>query len=344
MAMRPHGNRRTSQTPRDPYGPRGRISDVAERLRQAFATRREVNATPQRPRGPRRDFAFGCELEVLLDPRGAAALSLLAIPGSHQARDDHEFADLNEFADCLAKQYNRWLDSRSWEKTDRRMLSRVFDSTPQQNKTLMRLLKLVAQAVIYWEPAWEAIMPDERRGTGYARSNYVDNMMFALIRSHTREQAIDDIEQVQTVTEFLDLVHPDEAKYWGWNFWNVEQRCNTIEFRRGACSRSFRDVKMWIAAATCFILSAIQAGSIDGIRRRRCTVAELQQFMFDSSGFANGLRLSTEGVFARADIVPLFEGKLRWPTRAPLPDQSAQRNRELDQHLAQLTAGDVGRR
>ncbi|KAL9048408.1 MAG: hypothetical protein Q9162_007739 [Coniocarpon cinnabarinum] len=137
----------------------------------------------------------------------------------------------------------------------------------------------IAQAAIYWEPAWEAILPPERRGNFWARSLYVDHLNFALA-GKTRNQSTDMIRRRQSMQSLLKLLHPHGDAYFGWDFYHVMDDLRTIEFRRGAyryltlCdfrdplatdslsfSSKLTDVLMWISVATSFMFAAMKAGS-----------------------------------------------------------------------------------
>ncbi|KAG6366155.1 hypothetical protein INS49_000331 [Diaporthe citri] len=117
-------------------------------------------------------------------------------------------------------------------------------------------LKKLAQAVIHFEPAFEALVPPERRKNEYARSNWIDNKNFGYQRL-SRQESITVLERCTTVREIVDLMNPDGSKYYGWNFQAI-QKYSTVEFRRGAASTSVNDVFSWVE------LAFIELGVVEG--------------------------------------------------------------------------------
>ncbi|PGG97883.1 hypothetical protein AJ79_09055 [Helicocarpus griseus UAMH5409] len=138
-------------------------------------------------------------------------------------------------------------------------------------------LKRVAQAVIYFEPAFEAILPPDRRANEYTRSNWIDNPNFGY-KNLSRDQAIEIIEGLNTVEEVMDTMNPNQSKYFGWNFISVK-KFNTIEFRRGSVSLSPEDVFMWVELAMSFIRAAMAVQSKDQFQQYSPTVGGLRNFL-----------------------------------------------------------------
>ncbi|KAL9080520.1 MAG: hypothetical protein Q9159_007587 [Coniocarpon cinnabarinum] len=222
----------------------------------------------------------------------------------------------------------------------------------------------IAQAAIYWEPAWEAILPPERRGNFWARSLYVDHLNFALA-GKTRNQSTDMIRRRQSMQSLLKLLHPHGDAYFGWDFYHVMDDLRTIEFRRGAyryltlCdfrdpvatdslsfSSKLTDVLMWISVATSFMFAAMKAGSARRYTGAKPTVRRLHDFI-----------RSGHETMEVADITRLFIMKEHLPSERPIPFDSNPANRALLQanhlpflepesetfrRLWLLTQGDVG--
>jgi len=103
-------------------------------------------------------------------------------------------------------------------------ISRAEDFTASE-------LKCIAQAIIHFEPAFEVLVPPERRGNEYVRSSWIDNSRLAY-QNLSRDQSIDLIESLNTVDQVLEVMNPDQSKYFGWNFLSIKT-LKTIEFRRG---------------------------------------------------------------------------------------------------------------
>ncbi|KAL9089349.1 MAG: hypothetical protein Q9159_002565 [Coniocarpon cinnabarinum] len=203
-------------------------------------------------------------------------------------------------------------------------------------------LKRIAQAAVYWEPAWEAVMPNARRGNKFARSNYLDNRNLAR-KGFSRQESLQIIEDAGSVRKLLDQIQPREAFVWrnfGFNFVNVLEGPNTIEFRRGACSVSTQDVRMWVAVA---LLASIRCNSLIDVQARECTVAGLERFLFEPMDNPAHPHLSTSGVFARSDIQRLFEGNRHKTTQMPKAVRQGDVSGRLARHLHVLMQTDVGR-
>ena len=141
------------------------------------------------------------------------------------------------------------------------------------------VLKRIAWSVIHFEPAFEAIVPPDRRGNEYARSNWIDNKHFGYARK-SRAQSIALIEECTQIRDIVELMCPDISKYWGWNFSNlVKDPKYTIEFRRGAVSTKLDGVFVWVELAMSFIQAAVKVGSSEYLRQSPNTVQGLRSFL-----------------------------------------------------------------
>ncbi|KAI3395147.1 hypothetical protein diail_1762, partial [Diaporthe ilicicola] len=85
-------------------------------------------------------------------------------------------------------------------------------------------MKRLAQAFIHFEPAFEALVPSERRRNEYmyARSHWIDNKNFGYQRL-SRQESITVLEKCITVREIVDFMNPDGSKYYGWNFQAIQK-------------------------------------------------------------------------------------------------------------------------
>lgn len=137
-------------------------------------------------------------------------------------------------------------------------------------------LKSIAQSIIYFEPAFEVLVPEQRRGNEYSRSNWIDNPNFGH-RNLSREKSIASIGTLRTIDEVIKVMNPDQSKYFGWNFLSIKTY-RTIEFRRGAVSLSADDVLMWAELAMSFILAAV-APRGDTLQQYPATVGGLESFI-----------------------------------------------------------------
>ncbi|KUI65228.1 hypothetical protein VM1G_00039 [Cytospora mali] len=156
-------------------------------------------------------------------------------------------------------------------------------------------LKKLAQAVIHFEPAFEALVPPERGKNEYARSNWIDNKNFGYQRL-SRQESITVLERCTTVREIVDLMNPDGSKYYGWNFQAI-QKYSTVEFRRGAASTSVNDVFSWVELAVSFVKASLKLQSAAGLRQYSATVRGLTQFI--ELGVVEGPGLNDKRYFNR---------------------------------------------
>ncbi|KAK4135061.1 hypothetical protein BT67DRAFT_420686 [Trichocladium antarcticum] len=145
-------------------------------------------------------------------------------------------------------------------------------------------LKRLAQAVIYFECAIEALMPVDRRGNEYARSNWIDNKHLAY-KNLTRDQSMLAIEACKSQRDVINLMNPDQSKYFGFNFLALE-KYKTVEFRRGAASTTVNHVFKWVEFAMTFLQASIQASDMGTFKKFQPTVSGLKQF-FSSAELVN---------------------------------------------------------
>ncbi|KAK4202980.1 putative amidoligase enzyme-domain-containing protein [Triangularia verruculosa] len=159
-------------------------------------------------------------------------------------------------------------------------------------------IKRLAQAIVHFEPAFEAMVPPERRNNEYARSNWIDNARFV---GKSRDQAMDMIEQQGTIKNVIHLMHgaDEQSKYYGWNFLTLESY-KTVEFRRGAPSMSVKDVFMWVELAMEFMQAAIIVKTRADFSKYARNVGGLKKLIADA-----GLK-QTVGTNQKAYLEPLY--------------------------------------
>ncbi|KAJ5143945.1 uncharacterized protein N7515_002732 [Penicillium bovifimosum] len=193
-------------------------------------------------------------------------------------------------------------------------------------------LKSIAQAIIHFEPAFEVLVPTERRGNEYARSNWIDNPNFGY-RNFSRQQSIDLVERLRTADEVIDIMNPNQSKYFGWNFLSIKTY-RTIEFRRGAVSLSADDVLMWAELAMSFILAAVTPRH-DRLQQYPASVGGLKAFILKAS-----LR-SSPGMHDSSLLDRLFHGIA--PSAALQPTPVGRLSVEKTAKLQRKIAADCAR-
>lgn len=144
---------------------------------------------------------------------------------------------------------------------------------------LLADLKKICQSVIHFEPAFEALLPEDRLSNEYARSNWLDNANFGH-RNLSRRQSITAIQRASSMRELVLLMNPNHDKMFGWNFLYLLNSPNgTIEFRRGAACTSAQQVFVYIEIAMSFIEAAVQLGTAENLERVPGTVGGLKRFI-----------------------------------------------------------------
>ncbi|KAJ8131971.1 hypothetical protein O1611_g1651 [Lasiodiplodia mahajangana] len=167
-------------------------------------------------------------------------------------------------------------------------------------------VKRLAQAIIHFEPAFEVLMPPERRGNKYAMSNFVDNVTFEFGQI-SRSDAINMLEKCGTRLEVVQMMSPNDSAKFGWNFLPVEKEgFGTAEFRRGAPSVSPGDVFRWVELATSFLRASIHMGS----------AAEIQGFKQTTEGLKDYLLKRGEGDWTHLE--KFFDGVAKG-AQEPIP-------------------------
>lgn len=175
-------------------------------------------------------------------------------------------------------------------------------------------LKKICQSLIHFEPAFEAILPEERLGNEYGRSNWLDNKNFGH-QNLSRRQSIAIIQRVSTMRELVLLMNPDHDKMFGWNFlYLLNNPHGTIEFRRGAASTSVQDVFIYIEIAMSFLEAAVRLGDVESLKSVPATVGGLQWFI-QAAKLPDGI----PGLFDSRYLKLFFAGKSQSAFREPRP-------------------------
>lgn len=153
-------------------------------------------------------------------------------------------------------------------------------------------LKKIAQCIIYFEPALEALTPEERRGNIYASSNWIDNRWF----THpvmTRSAVIDIIETCGSQAELILLMSPTPQKrFFAWNF-RALNKFGTIEFRKGGASLNGGEAIAWAELVLLFVQSAMQTEK-ESLKAMPANIRGLKTFL---------------GADKLKDLGPLLKGK-----------------------------------
>jgi hypothetical protein len=197
-------------------------------------------------------------------------------------------------------------------------ISRAEDFTASE-------LKCIAQAIIHFEPAFEVLVPPERRGNEYVRSSWIDNSRLAY-QNLSRDQSIDLIESLNTVDQVLEVMNPDQSKYFGWNFLSIKT-LKTIEFRRGSVSLTSDDTFMWVELAMSFVKAILIHNSSQQLRQYPRTAGGLKAFIQPGTHDSEYL----DRIFHNRDLSTSLE-----PT--PVGNLSPEKEEKLRRKIAADTA------
>lgn len=138
-------------------------------------------------------------------------------------------------------------------------------------------LQRIACAVIHFETAFEALMPPERRGNAFAKSNWLASPVLAQ-RGLSRADSIALIEQGRWMDEALEPVQRFGDRDYAWNFESLIKH-GTIEFRKPPPSLTGDEALGWAELTLNFIQAAIQYGTSERLQKVPSTVRGLRWFL-----------------------------------------------------------------
>jgi Putative amidoligase enzyme len=140
-------------------------------------------------------------------------------------------------------------------------------------------LQRIASSAIYFEPALEALVPEERRRSGYAKSIWLHSPSFGR-GMISRSAAIALIESTGSKQCLLQLLQGSDT-YYSWNFRNMADReaKKTIEFRKAPASLTAEEVLSWAEFAMNFAQASIEYGSSGRLEDFTPNVGGLRSFL-----------------------------------------------------------------
>ena len=143
-------------------------------------------------------------------------------------------------------------------------------------------VKRIAQSVLYFEPAFAALVPGERRGEkcDWAKSSWLDSDHLA-VEDRSRDQSMAFIDTVTDFYSFLTVMNT-EQRYYAWNFRSIE-KYYTIEFRQPPASTTVNEALSWAELAMSFIQASIEHGYRAKLRKVPATVGGLRWFLEQSN-------------------------------------------------------------
>ncbi|CAJ2514283.1 Uu.00g024020.m01.CDS01 [Anthostomella pinea] len=124
------------------------------------------------------------------------------------------------------------------------------------------------------------------------------------------------IDKCVALDEVINLMNPNQSRYFGWNFLAMK-KYKTVEFRRGSGSRSEDDVFMWAEFALSFLQASVRLQSASSLKDYPASVGGLSMFISfvqlpDKPGMNDSVHLGRLFAGKRPDekVSPVPVGKL----------------------------------
>jgi Putative amidoligase enzyme len=150
-------------------------------------------------------------------------------------------------------------------------------------------VKRIAQAVIHFEPAIEALVPQHRRGNKFVQSHWLDSPNLAP-KGRSRAASIAYIErQVDQNAVIAAMQFPSDGDYC-WNFESLNDLDKgTIEFRKPPAVKTVDEVLAWAEFVMAFIQASIACEKPTQFMEFPPTAGGLKQFLTRLSGKVPGV-------------------------------------------------------
>lgn len=198
---------------------------------------------------------------------------LRATPSENLGRWRHEIIDMFKYLDTLcAIRSNRSCGFH-------------IHLSPMGDDWTLDELKGISTGIIHFEQAFEAMVPETRRGNQFIRSNrFFGNEQLKNLR---HSECIAKIQSQNSVRDLAGVMSSD--RYTTWNFENLKKdsRKGTLEFRQPPGQTRAAGCLSWIELAMSFVQSARRKDWRVNIREYPQTVSGLKKFI--TEGFVEGL-------------------------------------------------------
>ncbi|OBT50907.1 hypothetical protein VE04_09088 [Pseudogymnoascus sp. 24MN13] len=123
----------------------------------------------------------------------------------------------------------------------------------------LRDVKAICRSIIYFEFAFEVLLPAHRRQNLWTKSNVYDNDSFP---QKTVDACFGLIDGCSLIAEIVQLMNDGDDKYFGWNFLNLlGEGKTTIEFRRPPGVTNEEECLAWVEFTVMFAQSAVLHGN-----------------------------------------------------------------------------------
>ena len=205
-------------------------------------------------------------------------------------------------------------------ETDQSCGTHVHISPPGNQAWDLGSLQNVCYSILYFEGAFEALLPPERRGNQWTKSNRVDNPKFY---NRTLIECFKLINQCSNNVEIANLMNNGGDRFYGWNFLNLFHGGKmTIEFRRGPGITRAQECLNWVEFAVTFVRAAKRVGAPEKLVKITDDVKGLERFV--EAGMVKGMNIP--------DLLkPIFKGKSGRLDPIRVGHLSAQKKKKEDQ-------------
>lgn len=177
-------------------------------------------------------------------------------------------------------------------------------------------VKNVSRSILYFEEAFEVLLPPDRCGNRECRSNRTENPRLKHLPG--LQACFEKVQECSSIKALIHLMNAKEQDSWnvgeewngekavtdrcyGFNFENLmEGKIGTIEFRRPPCVTNYQNCVMWVEFGASFMQAAMQYGtSLDCLQLHGPDVAGLAAFIGEATIQGMNDREILDVMFAR---------------------------------------------
>ena len=189
---------------------------------------------------------------------------------------------------------------------------------------LEHILFNLCRCIIYFEAAFEVLLPAHRCQHEYTKGNRVDNPRLSKLNL---QQCYRKIDGCLNNADIADLMNNGGDRYYGWNFVNLYYNGKTTaEFRRSPGVKTAEECYSWVDFAMVFVHAAIIHGSETELGGMEADVKGLKKFM--GAALVSGIHQS--------DLFkPIFQGKSGLLAPKPLAPLNSEQLDKLKKKINQ---------
>ena len=197
-------------------------------------------------------------------------------------------------------------------------------------------VKKIAQCIIQFEEAIEALIPPDRRENRMAVTNWINSTKLALdtnqedqtgLKGRSRKESMELIDTCKTIDEVADLMNPDDSRWFAWNFLHLKSNYrwavkDIIEFRRPAASLTADDSIKWGVFTASFAQAACRVADFTKLFKIPRNIGGLKEFIREAE-----LEKNFPGMFNQRYLNMLFQNLKDEDREVPPRTRPPQRGR-----------------